>query len=199
WRSVLLTQGLLVCAQNLLPPKSAVLSSCVLRSGLLSARRTGVQASILRSALRRAGLSAGGCSRFLSARRTGVQASILRSPLRWAGLSAGGCSGFLPVGRSGVRTTLSGLLSIGSPTFWHRRSRAVPGAPPVGRRYGIAPASVTPPAGAWPWPAVPRRSVMSKGSVWLAAMAFGILAWDLSVSALAQPEGSERVTCPEGY
>jgi hypothetical protein len=30
-------------------------------------------------------------------------------------------------------------------------------------------------------------------------MAFGILAWDLSVSALAQPEGSERVTCPEGY
>ena len=50
-----------------------------------------------------------------------------------------------------------------------------------------------------PWPAVPRRSVMSKGSVWLAAMAFGILAWDLSVSALAQPEGSERVTCPEGY
>ena len=41
---------------------------------------------------------------------------------------------------------------------------------------------------------------MSKGSVWLAAMAFGIIiAWDLSVPALAQPEGSERVSCPEGY
>jgi hypothetical protein len=28
-------------------------------------------------------------------------------------------------------------------------------------------------------------------------MIFGIIAWDLSVSALAQ--GSERVSCPEGY
>jgi hypothetical protein len=40
---------------------------------------------------------------------------------------------------------------------------------------------------------------MSKGSVWLVAMTFGILAWDLSVSALAQPGGPERVSCPEGY
>jgi hypothetical protein len=40
---------------------------------------------------------------------------------------------------------------------------------------------------------------MRKGSVWLVAMTFGIIAWHMSVSALAQPEGSERVTCPEGY
>jgi hypothetical protein len=40
---------------------------------------------------------------------------------------------------------------------------------------------------------------MSKGSVWLVAVTFGIIAWDLSVSALAQPEGSERVICPAGY
>jgi hypothetical protein len=99
-----LTQGLLVCAQNLLPPKSSVLSSCVLRPGLLSARRTRVSASILRSAL------------------------------RWASLPAGGCSGLLPVWRSGIRATDSGLLPPGSPArLWYGRSRPAPGAPPVAK------------------------------------------------------------------
>jgi len=40
---------------------------------------------------------------------------------------------------------------------------------------------------------------MSKVSIWLAAMTVGIFAWGLSVSALAQPETSESLSCPEGY
>jgi hypothetical protein len=40
---------------------------------------------------------------------------------------------------------------------------------------------------------------MSRVSIWLAAMTVGIIAWGLSVSALAQPDSSESLNCPEGY
>jgi hypothetical protein len=40
---------------------------------------------------------------------------------------------------------------------------------------------------------------MSRVSIWLAAVAIGIFTWGLSVSARAQPEKSEGLSCPEGY
>jgi hypothetical protein len=130
FRRHFLTQGLFVCAQNLLPPASAVLSSRILRPGLLSARRTRLQTGIFRPALRWAGPPSGVLRpRLLSARRTCLRKRS-RPALRWAGLPAGGCAG-LPGGRPSVRTTRSDLLlPPRSPLAAYRK---VPGEAPVAK------------------------------------------------------------------
>ena len=40
---------------------------------------------------------------------------------------------------------------------------------------------------------------MSRVSIWLAAITIGIVTWGVSISALAEPESSESLHCPEGY
>jgi hypothetical protein len=40
---------------------------------------------------------------------------------------------------------------------------------------------------------------MSRGSICVAVLAIGIIAWGLSVSAPAQSESTKNLHCPKGY